>query len=389
MDDSTLQRFFDEVIASAAFVETAESAAAAEAWASGAIADWEQLTGATVSIEQIAELPIADGARHLLELLSDPAVPVDPRRLEAFDWSDDVDRHDIVDLVTLTTAGGESAVIMTVESPSGARHDLSITTLDDIVIGVTIGPEGLAQAATEDASGAITVEPHHGDADLLLPTWTSIRLDDDSAANGPLLRRRFGATTTVAESAARSAVMPPERDPDDDRWAAELVRRALPPCDAAVLRRLDSETERRFSNGDVDLVTLAEIAGLQSPDRVPSLTAALAGAYLAPRTLQPHPEVEARAIIELELADWIGALLGLARANVGTDIDGRRLVEMINRCPEITTGIPKADQDRIAWAFECTLYAFVATGILDADGATTPFASVIIDGAVAAAWGQY
>ena len=61
-------------------------------------------------------------------------------------------------------------------------------------------------------------------------------------------------------------------------------------------------------------------------------------------------------------------------------------VRLINRCPEITTTIPKQDAGRIGWAFEQTMYAWAVTGILDEDGCLTDAGRWLLPRVALAAW---
>ncbi|MEZ5165243.1 MAG: hypothetical protein R2695_01680 [Acidimicrobiales bacterium] len=45
-------------------------------------------------------------------------------------------------------------------------------------------------------------------------------------------------------------------------------------------------------------------------------------------------------------------MIGLVRAGAGTSVAGATLVDLVNRCPEVTSTVPKQDRARIAWAFD-------------------------------------
>ena len=109
-------------------------------------------------------------------------------------------------------------------------------------------------------------------------------------------------------------------------------------------------------------------------------------AYLTPIDLSAHEPASRMEIAELEWADWVGALLGLVRGGVGQPVDGRALVDHINRCPELTTTIPAADRERFAWAFEQVLFAWEVTGVLDDRGALTEAGVWLLPRAAIAVW---
>jgi hypothetical protein len=90
-------------------------------------------------------------------------------------------------------------------------------------------------------------------------------------------------------------------------------------------------------------------------------------------------------VLELEFADWLGAVLGLARAGAGTSVDPSLLVDHINRCPEVTTDIPKADRDRVAWAFAVVTEPWGALGLVE-DGALTSLGGALLPAVLVHSW---
>ena len=78
-------------------------------------------------------------------------------------------------------------------------------------------------------------------------------------------------------------------------------------------------------------------------------------------------------------------VLGLARARVGTEVDGPMLVKAINAAPEITTTIPKKHAAALGWTFETMLYAWEVTGVL-IDGTVGPAAKWILPQAAIQTW---
>ena len=189
----------------------------------------------------------------------------------------------------------------------------------------------------------------------------------------------------------------PPRDPDDDAWAADLLTSALrlhgaaenAADEPAVVAESRAEFLARLDEGDADARTLLDVCGVPSDaaaaDRT-NLHFRAVAAYLRPVDLSMHPAPTQQAILELEWADWLGATIGLSRSTAGIDVDGAALVQLINRCPEITTTIPKQDAARIGWAFEQTLYAWAVTGVLDGAGALTEAGRWLLPRAALAAW---
>ena len=398
-----LARFVDELLETAHVPETLDEAAQAEAWASGAVAEWVELGGDAGAlagcIEAAAPFPAA-----LVRWLVDGEPPtVGP------DWIADLGGQRPTDAWLLRTAGdaedaAEVAVIIEFEAPSQDRHAVSITIAEGRAIDCGVGPAGLAEAADEDDADAMDVAPLEVDEalDRVRSALASLRSDEltvNGRLNVPLALRRFGVApeASIASTGSHPTVPIPPRDPEDDTWAADLLRSALRLHEAAatLADAPESATEAHaafsaaLDGGDADAHTVVDVAGIAEADAAAGDGAAYlraVAAYLRPVDLSVHPTPTQEALIELEWADWLGAVIGLARSEVGTEVDGRTLVQLINRCPEITTTIPKNDAARIGWAFEQTLYAWAVTGVLDDDGALTEAGRWLLPRAALAAW---
>ncbi len=389
--DQLRHRFLDEVEHGASTVVQFDSAAVAEAWASGAIAEWHALEGTPGAISRHlkASTPFvsrligwADGAPMHVET-GDP------------EWASDIGTHNVGTASRLIGVGSnrEQAYILGCEAASGAAHDLSVTIAEGRLISITIGPEGLGEAAVEQDGvelESVTIdEVQRLIQDALARPLTS--LSEASEANVPLLARRFGAGFDPSALVAVAPVDLPKRDRDEDAYAADVVaaaiRSAKPTTSNQEIERVRIAFDALVQNGDPDALTVLEVAGLsESWDGELESFERAVGAYLAPRTLAPHGPDEQFALAELEAADWIGVVLGLSRSAGGTMIDGDRLVEFINKTPEITTTIPKKDRARIAWAFEAMLYAWRVTGVLGDDGRVTDAAAGLLPRSALRVW---
>lgn len=390
--DDVRNRFIQELIGSAAMLTSIESAAMAEAWASGAVAEWLALGGSDGQLSQ----RIAD-ASELGAALIDWIEGGDPPQ-SGPDWVSDTGRHLLLRAMRLVANAKPSEIgwILEYESPSGDRHDLSATIVDGILVGLAVGPEGLALAATEDQSSGFEV--HESDAELALSALREClgrdvaQLSEEAEATLPLLARRLDVRIVITERISSDRTMP-ERIAEDDRYGADVLVSALrtdltkPPTD--VVREAHTAFSELVDVGDSDAMTLFDVAGLSFAHTVDLDTfVRLVGAYLAPVELDAHSDAQFEALVELEPADWIGVVLGICRAPTGTRVDGDVLVQFINRAPEITTTIPKRDAPRIAWTFEQMLYSWQVTGVLDEEGAVTEAASWLLPRAALAAWGQ-
>ena len=390
--DQIRARYIDELIGSARMLETVESAAVAEAWASGAVAEWASIGGSPGQLAPRIESssPLA-GA--LIDWLEGGAAPH-----SGAEWVADIGAHVLVRAVRLIDGSKSSEIgwIFEYLAPSGDRHDLSVTTVDGVVVGLSVGPGGLAAAAEDDLARGLRIE--EVDIDIAVSqvqqslNGQTSQLSPAAEATLPLLLRRLGVNHEFKDSGTSVDRTMPERDRDDDSYATELIRSALRsqldtevPDEVTVARHTFMD---RLAVDDPDATVLFEVAGIDPTSDVDLNTfLRLIGAYLAPVDLRAHTDQQFTALVELEPADWIGVILGLSRSPVGTPVDGDVLVRFINRAPEITTTIPAADAPRISWTFEQMLFSWQITGVLDADGAVGEAAHWLLPHAAIAALG--
>ena len=389
--DSVRDRYVDELIGSAHILETVDSAAVAEAWASGAVAEWLSLGGEHGQLG--ARIVHASALAAALVDWMEGGVPP----TSGADWVGDVGRYELRRVVQLVqeTKPNEVGWILEYEAPSGDRHDLSATVADGELVGLTVGPEGLAAAAMEDETHGLQVrvaDAERARAAIRDSLDRSIgQLSNAGEATLPMLVQRLGLSPSSGSIGKIDRVVPP-RDLEDDQYAADVVASALRPLFSVERTPAADDALDAFVSqvrlGDPDAITLFEVAGLAVTTEVTiPLFTRLVGVYLAPVDLTPHTDPQFAALIDLEPADWVGVILGLSRSAVGTVIDGDALVALINRTPEITTTIPKADAARISWTFEQMLYCWEVTGVLDEDGAVGPAASWLLPRAALAVWG--
>lgn len=261
----------------------------------------------------------------------------------------------------------------------------------------TVGPSALLDSVADEDT-KLRSEPVPA-TDLAARVAAAVRSTSEPSASlvavGRVLAARLSTlgVETLEPPVWVEADVPaiPERDPDDDAWATAVVRRAFD-LDA----RLDGHgveisaaaaTLRDAAATDAPLAQwLAASVGPVDLDEldIEVVLGALA-ATVAPATLAPLSAEARRAVLELEFADWLGAVLGLARAGAGTSVDPSLLVDHINRCPEVTTDIPKADRDRVAWAFAVVTEPWGALGLVE-DGALTSLGGALLPAVLVHAW---
>jgi hypothetical protein len=206
---------------------------------------------------------------------------------------------------------------------------------------------------------------------------------------------------------------PPQYPPVEDDWdeqteddeefsaqweqaeadAVEVLRRALPvpmlaPLPAGELQLACVRLRASLARHDPAVEAIRRAAGLDPP--LPAddaeLWLAAAGALIAMR--EPSgldAELEA-AVMALELADWVGAVIGLVRGGVGARADPAALVATINDCPEVEGTVDPDDADLVELAFEVVLPTWEAIGAVDADRRLTALGVWGLPRALARAW---
>lgn len=385
------QRFLRELENSVAVLDGVESAAVAEAWASSAVAEWLAMGGQPGTLsDQLIDHRRAEAVVAWIEGADAPG---------GESWLGDVGTHVPVQAWDLHDPAmpGERGLIVAFEAVSGERHEISVTIVDGQLVAVVVGPPGLADAASEEVDSQIEFrDVSVVDATTMVRrVITNIAPDFSvvSEASLPLLTRRFGLPQMTFETSADRAIVIPERDYELEQYGADVIRSALRAELGSELPQSVSDALTRCNDALVaaepDVSTLLQVGGLseaEPPLDIDGLCA-LVGAYFAPATLEPHAAVEQEALVQLEVADWIGVVISIARAKVGTEVDGEMLVRSINRTPEITTTIPKKHAASLAWTFETMLYSWEVTGVL-IDGAVGPAAQWLLPNAALAVWGE-
>ena len=163
------------------------------------------------------------------------------------------------------------------------------------------------------------------------------------------------------------------------------VRPPLPAGDlAAACRRLRAGLGRH----DPAVETIRRAAALDPP--LPAddaeLWLAAAGALIAMRNPSGlDPELEA-AVMALELADWVGAVVGLVRGGAGANAEPVALVAAINERPEVDGTVDPDDADLVELAFEAVLPTWEAVGAVDADRRLTALGAWGLPRALVRAW---
>lgn len=181
-----------------------------------------------------------------------------------------------------------------------------------------------------------------------------------------------------------------------EKEAARLVVRALPDLQAtepptAELPAYSEQLRAGLSDGGWPYEYILNAAGWQR-DGLPAgdrelwieATAALISPYEEPGM---DPEEEA-AVMALEHADWLGAVVGLLRAGVGASASPEALVGYINECPEVDGTVEDEDASVIEIAFEMVLPTWEAIGAIDPRRRLTALGEWGLARALVRAWGS-
>ncbi|MEQ8717303.1 MAG: hypothetical protein RIE08_06800 [Acidimicrobiales bacterium] len=171
-------------------------------------------------------------------------------------------------------------------------------------------------------------------------------------------------------------------DVEADRAARDVLRSALRhefaqegvPTELATAAGGLRDAARAGTWPGVALVEAARSGGADAASEEDHAAVVLgaAGVVAAPyRPIGGLDAEERRCLSGLEWADWLGAVIGIVRAGAGAPVTPEGLVDSVNRCPEVTTSIAKADRAWVASGFSIALTFWEAAGLV-VDGRSTP-----------------
>jgi len=325
-----------------------------QAWVSSVLGVWgEAPDAAEIDLEFLAWLRASDDPRSarvrsvLAELLAD-------------DESDS--EHPVATRAWSLSAHGDASVGIGFEMHDGSAHSL----LGDIVNGALTslvlapGPDELFDGA-EDIVAPTELDPAVAAAQIVA-AWQELvgggaDTPESVYVNGAIAQHHLGALTgtdlrslfrPVAQFATFVDTMGTSDRADLNRWALSV---------------LDGAGVGVGQNGDEVLLDT-----------------------LDPERIRTYPNTEQEAFRALEWADWLGATIGLARLGEGVQVEPTMLVDQINRCPEVTSTIPKKDRAYYEWALSLVLPLWRRAGVLDSDNRLTKSGSANLVWALRAAW---
>lgn len=395
--DDTIEAFA-EVLAAGSVLDELDDAARVEAWASSALGVWAEAPDAADHDEAfcawLASIAGGDDAparrarlvRAAVVSLRFPAPVGDLAHPTAVDAIDDPPAW-VGHLGTATPTrawrverrGVESVGIGFVSS-DGSEHSL----LADVVEGemtaliVAPGPDELFDGS-EDLVAPEPIEVASA-AEHIEAAWRQLHRQGTETpesihVNGALARARLAAILgggtddlrTPPGSEADTAPAPPSQPPVDlgiadedraetDRWACSVLDGAIGAAPASTPPAADAMVE----------VVLEA---------------------LIPERIARQPALEREAYGALEWADWLGVVIESVRRGAGTHLDPETMVDAVNRCPEVTSSIPRSDRSYYAWAFSLVLALWRRAGAVDGDGRLTADGVVALAQALRRAWG--
>lgn len=162
----------------------------------------------------------------------------------------------------------------------------------------------------------------------------------------------------------RALPTPPELEEAATRLRRELPRayRLRPVRRAAGWKKLPADDRELWLGTVGGLVAMREESGLEAEDE--------------------------SAIMALDTADWVGAVVGLVRAGRGADARPPALVGYADRSPEIESTVDRDDAELMEYAFELVLPAWEAAGVVTQDRRLTELGRWGLPRALAWAWGR-
>lgn len=429
---------FDDMVADAEDELLDLDAARAEIWVSAVFGTWRQPgTADDLAPEDVDHLLLEHLAAHpsrgalalalATEAIAPPAFAAaaaavaDTLRAAGFeppDWAPVAGSAHAVGAWSLQDPhGGSESLVIGFEHADGVRHALMVE-IDHadggMAVDLLFSPGELLDAIVEGPDPTLrttSLRPEEA-ARRAVTALDATREHPDPVVTDEFLMNWYLADTRLRRLAGLEASVPgvpigaspsdgaddadgDEADPDEraaeDRIAAEVLRSALrrelaapAPADALgdAARRLRAALEH-----DPDAAVLLEAAGVANPagldDRTLLVTAA--GALVRPRSLRAFTPIARRLVRSLEWADWLGVVVELTREGTGADTDPARFVRLVNRCPEVSGGIPKRDAPGVIAAFEQVVFAWELTGVT-VDGTLTPLGAWLLPQSALGAW---
>jgi hypothetical protein len=176
-----------------------------------------------------------------------------------------------------------------------------------------------------------------------------------------------------------------------DRAAVDLLREALPDVISATvpvepLAEAVRHIRAHLTEWPHRHLAAAADWGKQPPDDDETLWIQAAGALVSMNGESGLGSHEESSLMTLQHGDWAGAVIGLARAGVGTRAWAEDLYDLADNCPEIEGAYEPDDREPIEFAFGLIVPIWEAVGALDEHRRLTPLGHWGLPRALAWAW---
>jgi hypothetical protein len=364
---------FDDIIAAAAVLGDIDDVARVEAWGSSALSVWRESESASdIDIELVDWLVGRGDQRAALVLLSiadalglDETVRSPARACldPAPGWVDHIGSAEPTRAWEIAD-GDERSIGIGFAHSDGSEMSL-LADIDSeglAALVVAPGPEELF-AEAEDV-----VAPLHLDltdsATAIVEAWRRGRdrkaaVSETVMVNHMVALRRLGQVLGEPLDDLLHITDPPaEQDGLTSSERSDLDAWAIATLDSAIGRSADGEI-----SVDAELVDPFTVGGRAG-----------------------YPAEEREAFSALEWADWLGAVIGLVRAGPGVDCSASALVDHVNRCPEITSTVPKKDRPYYEWAWQHVVLLWQRHDLVDDERRLTEFGAQTLPKLLARAW---
>jgi hypothetical protein len=364
---------FDDIIAAAAVLGDIDDVARVEAWGSSALSVWRESESASdIDIELVDWLVGRGDQPAALVLLSiadalglDETIRSQAReRLDpAPGWVDHIGSAEPTRAWEIAE-GDERSIGIGFAHSDGSEMSL-LADIDSeglAALVVAPGPDELF-AEAEDV-----VAPMHLDvsdaATAMVEGWrrgrgTEASIPETVLVNHMVALRRLERVLGEPLDDLRHIIEPPvEQDGLTPSERSDLDAWAIATLDSAIGHAADGEI-----SVDAELVDPFTVAGRAR-----------------------YPAEEREAFSALEWADWLGAVIGLVRGGPGVDCSASALVDHVNRCPEITSTVPKKDRPYYEWAWQHVVLLWQRHGLVDDERRLTEFGAQTLPTLLARAW---
>lgn len=276
-----------------------------------------------------------------------------------------------------------------------ADGDAMATTAWVVRDGATAG-YGIEFRCPDDSEHALLADIEDGELVALVAAPGSDQLFTDT--DGEIAPEPCSvAAAAVAMVDGWSTLVARRRTPAEDLWVNGALARARlrflveAPVDQFA-RPFETGDAAEASNDTIDPAERAELNAwaLSVLDGAGVGPGAPGEAVLVdpldPTRSMAYPAVEQEAFAVLEWADWLGVVLGLVRAAPASVVEPAMLVDLVNRCPEVTSTIPKQDRPYVEWAWSMVVPLWRDGAVIDADNRLTDQGAELLVWALRTAW---